>query len=68
MTPGDPRHTNRTTTVASFRTWRGLRPSVARSPEPITRIAPPPAARVVTLRELEQATAAIFEAEKTLPP
>src|SRR5262249_15916124 len=32
--PGNPRHTNRTTTVASFRTWRGLRPSVARSPRP----------------------------------
>ena len=32
--PGDPRHTNRTTTVASFRTWRGLWPSVARSPRP----------------------------------
>ncbi len=32
--PGNPRHTNRTTTVASFRTWRGLQPSVARSPRP----------------------------------
>src|SRR5215472_4847702 len=32
--PGNPRHTSRTTTVASFRTWRGLRPPVARSPRP----------------------------------
>src|ERR1019366_5414925 len=32
--PGNPRHTNRTTTVASSRTGRGLRPSVARSPRP----------------------------------
>src|ERR1019366_4039798 len=32
--PGNPRHTNRTATVASFRTWRGLRPSIARSPRP----------------------------------
>ncbi len=34
QTPGDPRHTSNTATVASFRTWRGLRLSVARSPEP----------------------------------
>ena len=34
QTPGNPRHTNRTATVASFRTWRGLRPSIARSPRP----------------------------------
>ena len=32
--PGNPRHTNRTATVASFRTWRGLQPPVARSPGP----------------------------------
>ena len=32
--PGNPRHTNRTATVASFRTWRGLRPPIARSPRP----------------------------------
>jgi len=32
--PGDPRHTNRTATVASFRTWRGLQPPAARSPRP----------------------------------
>ena len=34
QTPGDPRHTGLTATVASFRTWRGLRPPIARSPEP----------------------------------
>jgi len=32
--PGDPRHANRTATVASFRTWRGLQPPAARSPRP----------------------------------
>ena len=36
QTPGDPRHTGITTTVASFRTWRGLQLPIARSPEPET--------------------------------